>query len=122
MSAAVPRISFRRRLVAFVAAYALVLQGLLSAFVVVAPAASLDPVICAAGIPAHGTDGRDAPPVPHGADCPICPLACAGAAVLPPAAAMVAAIAADMATPPQPVAASFRPAVLRAGLARAPPA
>jgi hypothetical protein len=123
MSAAIFRISLRRRVVALVAAYALALQGLLAAFVAVAPSTSLDPVICTAGAPAHGADGHDAPPVvPHGPDCPICPLACAGAAVLPPVAAVVAAVAADMAPPPQPVATSFRPAVLRAGLARAPPA
>jgi hypothetical protein len=113
------RIGLHRRLVALVAAYGLVLQAMLSAFAVV-PIAAAEAVICTAGTSSHG--GTDAPPVPHHPDCTICPLACGGAAVPPPAVAIVSTFHVSEAPPARPVIPSVRPAVLRAGLARAPPA
>jgi len=114
------RAGLHRRLVALVAAYAVALQGLLAAVAAVSPAHALDAVVCMAQAPAHaGHTGREAPRRP---DCMLCPLAC-GSAVTPPTSAvrlvLIVAPGAPMPAPraDQPVAR----AMLRAGLARAPP-
>jgi len=114
------RAGLHRRLVALVAAYAVALQGLLAAIAAVSPARALDAVVCTAQALEHSghQDGR-APPRP---DCTLCPLACASAVVPPASAARLVLILAP--GDPMPTPRAERPvarAMLRAGLARAPP-
>jgi|SRR5580704_4021635 hypothetical protein len=111
-----------RRLIALTAAYALALQTLLAAVVVLAPDAAFASVICASDHLSQGTRDAPAPPAP-GHDCPFCPLAGASAAALPPCPAT--AVRVDGAGAPMRPSCGAVPArrlVTRAGLARAPPA
>jgi hypothetical protein len=114
------RAGLHRRLVALVAAYAVALQGLLAAVAAVSPARALEAVLCTAQAGEHpGQQGGHAPPRP---DCTLCPLACASAVAPPASAARVVLIVAL--GDPMPAPRAERPAaraMLRAGLARAPP-
>jgi hypothetical protein len=111
-----------RRLIALAAAYALALQMLLAAVVVLAPDAAVASVICAPDHHWRGTGDAPAPPLPSH-DCPFCPLAGAGAAALPPCGATAVRVDGAGATiRPLRDAVPATRAVARAGLARAPPA
>jgi len=116
------RTGLHRRLIALVAAYALALQTLLAAAVALSPGAAAASVICA-GERGGGSQG-ELPAAPHhGIGCALCTLACAGGAALPANASMVAPIAATAITMRQPQRAGpIARGVVRAGLARGPPA
>jgi hypothetical protein len=117
------RTGLSRRLIALVAAYGLALQAMLAAVIVAAPGIGFASIICAPGHPSDAGRTRQPPAPGHGCDCPLCPLAGSGAAALPsalPATIRIYAAAAPM--PPWRAAAPASRMVLRAGLARAPPA
>lgn len=111
-----------RRLIALVAAYGLALQTTLAAIAAVAP--TFDQVICAAdNDPRGGADTEHPSPPGHERGCPLCPLACGGAPVLPRLDATIApplGFGAAIAAPASTV--SLARIFHRAGLARAPPA
>lgn len=109
-----------RRLVALVAAYALALQGLLTVFSSVSPALAPNAEICSTATPSHGEPGRKGPV--HRPDCPLCVLACSGAAMLPSrAASLIPAFGPSEAMRALPADAPVARAPVHAGLARAPP-
>jgi hypothetical protein len=120
-----PRTCPPRRLVALIAAYGLALQALLSAFAAVVPAGALDWVVCSADGQARGGEGdrNDSPAPGHGPDCAVCPLVCGSAAPLPSSdIQVVLMLGSGAALPEQHLAGLVAPAVIHAGLARAPPA
>lgn len=111
--------SIHRRLVALVAAYALALQGLLTAFSV-SPALAPNTAICSTVTPSKGEPSRKGPV--HHSDCPDCALACGGAAMLPPrAASLILAFGPGEAMRVLPTSAPVARVPVHAGLARAPP-
>jgi hypothetical protein len=120
------RAGLGHRLIALVAAYALALQTLLAAGVVASPGDAFASTICSSGH-ARGAADTPAPPAPpasrHGLGCAFCPLACAGALAPPPGGA-VALHRDDVRAPTGAwsVAVPVAHAIVRAGLARAPPA
>jgi hypothetical protein len=118
------RAGLRRRLIGLAAAYALALQTL---FVAVVGAASSvgapTSIICSTGGERGAADAPALPAPGHRPGCAFCPLACGGAVALPSFAAAAARIDREGAPiRPRRMAASVAHAVMRAGLARAPPA
>jgi len=116
------RTGLHRRLIALVAAYGLALQALLAVAVVLSPDVGAAAVICAGE--RGGGPQPDLPAAPHHAiSCALCTLACAGGAALPASTPTVAPIAGPGAAVRQPHLAGSPPrSVVRAGLARGPPA
>jgi hypothetical protein len=115
------RAGLHRRLIALAAAYALALQALIAVAAVTAP--SLGAVLCSSDHRSPGQGGRDAPAPAHELACAFCPFAGPDAAPLPEAVAI--AVRFDPAPAARAAWRAAAPAirvVLRAGLARAPPA
>jgi hypothetical protein len=116
------RTGLHRRLIALVAAYGVALQALLAGAVAFAPSAVAASVICAGERP--GGPQRELPATPHhGIDCAFCTLTCAGGVALPASLPSIAPIAGTGTALRQPhVASPIARSVVRAGLARGPPA
>ncbi|HEY2135679.1 MAG TPA: DUF2946 family protein [Xanthobacteraceae bacterium] len=111
-----------RRLVALVAAYGLALQVLLSGFVTASPAGAIICTADHAGAAAGAVDTNPFHLPGHPDACAVCALACGAAAPAPSGDAGIAPMqaAAEAVPAPRP-AAAVRHAMVRAGLARAPP-